>query len=293
MQVLAVQPSDGAVFAFRAACVLAGTATPLYWAYKAAQTSEKAEVKDRVLRLLVASGVLELTEKTLLTPTGITRWRYWPPAKLAVVLWLLLDGGKVRVVEDGGLARCVLISRGVRHKHSHGACKHPPYPQGADQVYDHVAQLLRPYERDVDTLASAAAPLLHHAGHSYLTPVKAAACGCVAVCLAGFRLARARQERHLHLRQTVDGQQLQLQHLPQQQHLPPGSKPLLHWQPPPTMHQLPWQQQQHPAGQQWQQLPPHPHHQHQQHYRPGSTSPPVFESVGGAAACGWSDHGWE
>ena len=95
-QLLLVQPSDTAVLALRLACIAAGTAAPVWAAYKASKSDADAKTKDRALRLAVAAGVVELAEKLLGAPTGLARWRYWPPAKLAVLIWLLLDGAKAR-----------------------------------------------------------------------------------------------------------------------------------------------------------------------------------------------------
>lgn len=237
-----VQPSDASVMMFRAACLAAGTAIPAWLAYKAAKSDTDRKSKDRVLRLLVANGVLELGEKVVLGPIGLARWRYWPSAKFAVLLWLLLDGGK-----------------------------------GADAVYDHVARMLRPYERDVDTLASAAAPLLHHAGHSYLTPVKAAACSCVAVCLAGFRLARARHERSQQ--QQQQSQQIQQQQVDQRSS---------------GQGQQRQEGRQDPGQQQAGFSPPAPSHQHQGQQWPQTPGQPP---AGGGGAWGpasdGTNHGWD
>jgi hypothetical protein len=101
LQLLLVQPSDSAVLALRAAALAAGTAAPAWLAYKAAQGGAGPKAKDRALRLAVATGALELAERGLLAPAGLARWRHWPAAKLAILLWLLLDGGKVRVRAAG------------------------------------------------------------------------------------------------------------------------------------------------------------------------------------------------
>ncbi|GBF98252.1 hypothetical protein Rsub_11072 [Raphidocelis subcapitata] len=162
LQLLLVQPSDGAVVAFRAGCLAAG-AVPTWLAYKAARGGD-AKAKDRALRLAVAAGALQLAEGLLLAPTGLARWRYVPMAKLALLAWMLLDD-----------------------------CK------GADAVFWRIAAALAPHEDDIDALTSAAAPILSHAAASFLSPLRAAAGSCAAVCLAGFRLGRAHYARRQRL----------------------------------------------------------------------------------------------
>ncbi|KIZ05922.1 hypothetical protein MNEG_2037 [Monoraphidium neglectum] len=127
-QLLLVQPSDTAVLAFRVACLAAGTAAPAWIAYKAAQAEASPKAKDRALRLAMAAALVELGEKALGAPVGLPRWRYWPSAKLALLLWLLLDGGK-----------------------------------GADHVYAFVSRAMAPYEAEVDSVVDTAGPLLQHA----------------------------------------------------------------------------------------------------------------------------------
>lgn len=73
--------------------------------------------------------------------------------------------------------------------------RRPPAHQGADRVHALVCRALRPYEAEIDGVVTATSPLLAHAAHSYLSPIKAAAASCVAVGVAGYRLLRARAER--------------------------------------------------------------------------------------------------
>jgi hypothetical protein len=185
LQLLLVQPSDGAVLALRAACLAAGTAAPLWLAYKAAKAPPDGKglaARDRALRLVVASSALELLERGLLAPSGAARWRYWPTAKLALLLWLLLEGGKVRGRECSGVR---VGGPGAGRAGRPAACRGwtgcggqkpmalphvkrpcapptptPPPHKGADRVYDRVARLLAPYEDDIDALTAAASPLL-------------------------------------------------------------------------------------------------------------------------------------
>ncbi|KAI8465484.1 MAG: hypothetical protein J3K34DRAFT_436933 [Monoraphidium minutum] len=161
-QLVLVQPSDTAVLLFRAACVLAGTAAPAWLAFKAAKPEAGVKAKDAALRLAVAAAAVQLGEQLLAGPAGVARWRLWPSAKLGVLLWLLLDGGK-----------------------------------GAGVVHGWVEARLSPIEPEVDALVVAASPLLAHAASSYVSPLKAAASSCVAVAAASVRLWRARRARRL------------------------------------------------------------------------------------------------
>ena len=213
LQLLLVQPSDGAVLAFRAACLAAGSALPAWLAYKAVREGD-AKSKDRSLRLAVALSALQLGEGLLLAPTGLARWRHWPAAKLALLAWLLLDDCEV-----GGAAGGCQCRRA--HGDADGRRRQPrpcstargpaprrlqTAPQGADAVYGRIAAALAPHEEDIDALSSAAAPLASHAAASFLSPIRAAAGSCAAVCLAAYRLGHAHYARRQRLRAVdLDG----------------------------------------------------------------------------------------